>query len=489
MYQPPLRAASAVVSARYRLFVGLLAVLPGLAWPAAAQLRPLVLQNATVLTGDGKTIEGASIMINSGRITAVGPRVDAPFLARKVDARGKFVTPGLIDLHTTFGLVLDGGTGGGLATAAAADAFNRFAEDDIRAALRQGVTTVYVPARPPTGVGGVGAVVRLIPGGEPNDVVLKREAALHVTIDASNSQGPLQRVKALTELRKLMRGAKEYRENWEDYLEELKEYEEKLAKEAKDQPSEGDKTATNPAGDRKPGRASRVADGGKAAPPPGTPDEKKREDAKGEKKDDKKDEIKKPAQPPNDRNAATILRVFDGELVLRGEANTPSDIAAVLDLAIEYGAALILEGGAGAHLLADRIAAARVPVVLSAPPETVAYAAGPTEFRRADAAAVLARAGVDVYFGTGVVSAGETPRLALLAARAVGHGLDSDKALAAITSKAADLLGLEELGRIAPGKQADLVVWSDHPFAPGARVERVLVSGREVFVADGAEGE
>jgi imidazolonepropionase-like amidohydrolase len=44
----------------------------------------------------------------------------------------------------------------------------------------------------------------------------------------------------------------------------------------------------------------------------------------------------------------------------------------------------------------------------------------------------------------------------------------------------------QQIGRLKKGLRGDVVVWSDHPFAPGARVERVFVGGREVYRA-GAE--
>lgn len=447
---------------------------------ARAQIRPIVIQNATILTGDGRTLEHGSVMLSGGKITAVGTNVEASFLARKINAEKKFVTPGLIDLHSTIGLALDNGVGGGMATAHAADAFNRFAADDIKAALRQGITTVYLPARSGAGVGGLGAVVSLLPESDPNIVILKRDAALSATVDGLGRMGPVQRVKSITELRRLFRAAKEYREAWEDYADDLKEYEEKLAKAAKDAPAEGKAGETKPAPNAK---HSKAGEGDKP--------EKDADKKKDEKKDDKdkKDELKKPNAPPVDRNLATILKALDGELHVRIEADAANDILNALEFAGEYRLALILEGGAAASRVAPRLAAAHVPVILSGQPDSLAYAPGPDEDADPAAAAILAKAGVDVYFGTGVVPPGATPRLTLEVARAVGHGFDPHRALSAVTSKAADLLGLDDLGRVATGKRADLVIWSGDPFAPTSTVERVIIGGSEVYVADGDSSE
>ncbi|HUU95228.1 MAG TPA: amidohydrolase family protein, partial [Phycisphaerae bacterium] len=201
---------------------------------------------------------------------------------------------------------------------------------------------------------------------------------------------------------------------------------------------------------------------------------------------EKKEELKKPTEPKKDRNAEVLLRVIDGELRLRVEAHLPADILNVLQIAEEFNAALILEGATGAHLVADRLAELEVPVVLSAPPAPVVYVPGAGRHTRPDAAAILREAGVDVYFGSGVLSSPTAaPQLALRVARAVGHGFDADAALETITFKAAGLLGVEkEIGRVKRGLRADLVIWSDHPFAPGATVERAFVGGREVYHAD-----
>jgi imidazolonepropionase-like amidohydrolase len=64
--------------------------------------------------------------------------------------------------------------------------------------------------------------------------------------------------------------------------------------------------------------------------------------------------------------------------------------------------------------------------------------------------------------------------------------LPPERALAVLTSDAAKLLGVsDKIGRIDRGLSADLVVWSEHPFSAGARVERVYIAGREVYSAEG----
>ncbi len=444
--------------------------------PLLAQVRPVAIQEATILTGDGRTIERGTVVFQGGKISAVGRKAEVSFMAKKIQAAGKYVTPGLIDAHST--LALRFAPAGDQATAKAVDGFDRYAEDEIRAALREGVTAIYVPSRSASGIGGLGAVIRLQPrpGDDWEEFVLTDEAALCAAVGAQGSQGPLARVKAAEALRQRFRAAKEYRQAWEDYEEDLEEYEKKLVERAKKKAQE------KKAEEKK--QPSKKGTGGKKNAP--SRDRQKPDQDKPRKKDEKKEELKKPTEPKKDRNAEVLLRVIDGELRLRVEAHHPADILNVLQIAEEFNAALILEGATGAHLVADRLAELEVPVVLSAPPAPVVYVPGAGRHARPDAAAILREAGVDVYFGSGVLpSPTAPPQLALRVARAVGHGFDADAALETITFKAAGLLGVEkEIGRVKRGLRADLVIWSDHPFAPGATVERVFVGGREVYHAD-----
>lgn len=73
--------------------------------PAAAQKAPIVIKNATVHTGEGSVIENATIVIENGKITAVGKDVKIPAGAEVTDAAGKHVYPGLVLPSSNLGLV------------------------------------------------------------------------------------------------------------------------------------------------------------------------------------------------------------------------------------------------------------------------------------------------------------------------------------------------------------------------------------------------
>lgn len=64
---------------------------------------PLVLTGATILDGTGGRVDDGDVVTANGTIVAVGQRLPRPAGATIIDARGKWITPGLIDPHTHLG--------------------------------------------------------------------------------------------------------------------------------------------------------------------------------------------------------------------------------------------------------------------------------------------------------------------------------------------------------------------------------------------------
>ncbi|MCS6946491.1 MAG: hypothetical protein NZM12_02615, partial [Steroidobacteraceae bacterium] len=65
---------------------------------------PTLIRNATLLIGDGTRIDEGDLLIENGRIARVGRDLRAPAGARIIDARGRWVTPGIIDVHSHLGV-------------------------------------------------------------------------------------------------------------------------------------------------------------------------------------------------------------------------------------------------------------------------------------------------------------------------------------------------------------------------------------------------
>ena len=70
---------------------------------------PTLLQGATVLTGAGDRLDDADVLMSDGKIKAIGQDVRSDG-ATVVDASGRWITPGVIDLHSHLGVYPSPGT-------------------------------------------------------------------------------------------------------------------------------------------------------------------------------------------------------------------------------------------------------------------------------------------------------------------------------------------------------------------------------------------
>ena len=70
--------------------------------------RPTLIRGATVMTATGEEIAGADVLMVDGKIAGVGPGLAAPAGALEIDGTGRFVTPGIIDTHSRWCVVLAG---------------------------------------------------------------------------------------------------------------------------------------------------------------------------------------------------------------------------------------------------------------------------------------------------------------------------------------------------------------------------------------------
>ena len=151
---------------------------------------PVAVVGGEVHRGDGKVLPGATVLIEDGKIAAVGSGLAIPEGAEIVDAAGMVVTPGFIDSQTLLGAEPSGG--GALVSLAgepaaamtpAARAADRFAEDLAPLWLREGVTTVYLSPDPRRLLGGMGAVVKL--AGPRETAVVQEEGAVAASFGES----------------------------------------------------------------------------------------------------------------------------------------------------------------------------------------------------------------------------------------------------------------------------------------------------------------
>ena len=177
----------------------------------------------------------------------------------------------------------------------------------------------------------------------------------------------------------------------------------------------------------------------------------------------------------------TLARVLFESLPTRTFVNTPDDILTALRLAEEFELHVVLDSAAGAHVVAEAIAEAGVPVVVG--PTIIGMGdGGPYEgFAHTPAnAGKLHAAGVRIAFGTNDAGRGRAVAMEAIVAKA--HGLPESAALAAVTSEAAAILGIDDrVGSLEPGKDADIVVWENRPISTWAVTRFVIVDGETVF--------
>jgi imidazolonepropionase-like amidohydrolase len=173
-----------------------------------------------------------------------------------------------------------------------------------------------------------------------------------------------------------------------------------------------------------------------------------------------------------------VLPVLAREVPLVVHADRASDIEAALRLGERYGIRLILVGATEAWRHAEQLATQKVPVILD--PITNAPESFDRLFARADAAAILARAGVSLVLTTSDFTSHNLRKLAQAAGNAVRAGLPYADALAAITHNAADAFGMTKHGRLAPGAVGNVVVWSGDPLELSSSPKHVFIHGVSV---------
>jgi imidazolonepropionase-like amidohydrolase len=388
----------------------------------------LAIVGGRVLPIEGMPFEDGSILIEDGRISALGPDIPIPDGAERVDARGKVILPGLVDAHVHLGVHEEAEGWAGQDTnemtnpvtpqVRALDAIN---PDDLgfQDAISGGVLTVNVNPGSGNPIGGQTVALRCA-GRTVDEMVLRAPSGLK---------------SALGENPKRVYG-------------ERKEY-----------PSTRLGTAAVI-------RESFV----KAA---NYLDKQERGGSDGD-----------PVE--RDLRWEALGLVLRREIPWRQHCHRADDIATALRLAEEFGYRLVIDHGTEAALLADRIAARGVPVLIG----PLLTSRSKVELRRRSLAnpGNLATAGVEI----GIITDHPVVPIQLLhvqAALAVKEGLDPEAALRAVTLTPARVLGVDDrLGSLTPGKAATLCVWSGDPLDVRSRVEAAWIDGRQVLGAGGEDG-
>jgi imidazolonepropionase-like amidohydrolase len=397
----------------------LLAAFPLCGVAATAQERPIAFRGALVIPVDGDPIANGVVVVEGGKIAAVGDAATPiPGDAEVRDVTGKVIFPGLVDAHSHVGAVNGGDSSAPLHPGVRAlDSIDARA-DSLWRARAGGITTVNV--MPGSGLLMSGQTVYLKLRKDPrtiDDLLFCADAAFDICggmkmANGTNPMGaapmPGTRAKSAALVRQLYVKAQEY--------------------------------------------------------------QRKVEAAAG-------DDEKEP--PARDLELEALGEVLSGERIVQHHTHRHNDIATVLRLREEFGFRLVIQHGSESWLIADEIAAAGVPVSMT----LVDAPGGKEETLRLvlDGPAILERAGVDVGFNTDDYIT-DSRLLLRSPALAVRYGMSREKALEAVTLAPARMLGLDQrLGSLVAGKDADLIVLSGDPLSVYSHVEETWVEGELVF--------
>lgn len=196
----------------------------------------------------------------------------------------------------------------------------------------------------------------------------------------------------------------------------------------------------------------------------------------------------KPARPGREPQLDSLLSSLDiaamkpvmaGQVPLVVSANRASDILAAIALARQYKLRLVISGGAEAWLVASQLAAYKAGVILD--PLLQLPEGFDSLSARSDNARLLTSAGVVVAFSSDQTATYNARNLRQLAGNAVRFGLDPAAALAAITLNPARLYGVDaQLGSLAVGKLADLVLWDGDPLELSSYPAAVFIGGERM---------
>ncbi len=460
----------------------------------------LVIQGGTIHLGNGQTLEGGVVIIENGKISAVGADVAVPEGATIIDAATRHVFPGLIDCGAR--LCVDPSTlteGSALIQANVVDALEFFDVEQEQEALSQGITSIYVGGLGRGNLNGFGAFLKLRPGATAAEKVIHKDSMVHVLLGRPDATAH-EKLRAQAAFSGQLQAARKYIESFDDYNEKLEEYKkalQKLLEEIEKDPSKAKVPKTEggkPEPEAKPAEtpappAEGEGEGRRRRPrrPPGNVweeilgvearvlalEEPAKPAAEGEKKEEKKEEAPKKPQPPQRTPAMEAWRqVLEGKVTLCVTANTAADVQNLLDLRSEYRFRLVLFGGTQGEALATELKEAGIPLIFTVQPGT----------KEVGNAVRLHNEGVSTVLATAGQSPLESRTLPLCVASVIAEGMDASAALSAVTSRAAKVLGVDaRVGSLSVGKDADVVIADAPPFATSTRVLQVLIEGRTVY--------
>ena len=399
---------------------------------------PTLITHATILTGTGERLDDASLLMTDGKIAFVGEG-DIPEGVTTIDASGRWVTPGLIDVHSHLGVYaspsVKAHSDGNEMTNPTTP--NVWAEHSVwpqdpgfSRALAGGVTTLQTLPGSGNLIGGRGVTLKNVystsyqgmkfPGAPYGLKMACGENPKRVYGD--RKQLPSTRMGNMAAYRAQWIAAQRYIDDWAAY-------------------------------------------------------EKKRSDGK----DDAK-------APKRDLKMETLAAVLKGEILVHMHCYRADEMMTILDMADEFGYKVTaFHHGVEAYKIADKLAEKNVCGALWA--DWWGFKMEAYDGIQENIAIVDRPQGscaiVHSDSAEGIQRLNQEAAKAMTRGNLAGMDIPPERAIGWITSNAAKSLGIDDqTGSLETGKMADVVIWSGNPFSVYAKADRVFIDGALVYDRD-----
>jgi len=419
----------------------------------ALESSPTLIKNATVLTGTGERLEQTDVLLSDGQIAWIGEG-ELPAEVEVVDATGRWLTPGIIDVHSHLGVYpspgVDAHSDGNEATApVTAEVWAEHSvwpqDPGFNRALAGGITSLQILPGSANLFGGRGVTLKNVPAtayqamkfpGAPHGLKMAcGENPKRVYGDRNSA--PSTRMGNLAAYRTAWIKAQKYIRDWE-------EYERKIAEASKTSSESGDSD----------GSAMALA----AA-------------------------LNKP--PTRDLELETLAGALKGEILVHMHCYRADEMLTILDMADEFGYKVgTFHHGVEAYKIADRLAENNVCGALWADwwgfkmeaydgiQENIALVDRPQ-----NSCAIVHSDSEE-----GIQRLNQEAAKVMARADVVGMDIPPERAIRWITANAAKSLGiLDKTGTITAGKMADVVIWNQNPFSVYAKADQVFVDGALLY--------
>ncbi|MGD2129010.1 MAG: amidohydrolase [Lysobacterales bacterium] len=402
--------------------------------------EPVLIVNATILTGTGERIDNGSLLMSEGRIERVAgsSREIRAGDAKVIDAGGRWVTPGLIDVHSHLGVYpsphvkahSDGNEATDPVTAEVWAEHSIWPQDPgFSRALAGGVTALQVLPGSANLIGGRGVTLKNVPSvsyqgmkfpGAPYG--LKMACGENPKrVYGEKGRAPSTRMGNVAGYRAQWIEARRYIHDWEEYE------------------------------NRKPG----------------------------------KNGDKDVSEPKRDLRLETLAGALKGEILVHMHCYRADEMLTILDMADEFGYKVTaFHHGVEAYKIADTLAERGVCGALWA--DWWGFKAEAYDGIQENIAIVDRPPGscaiVHSDSAEGIQRLNQEAAKAMTRGRRAGMDIEPERAIRWVTSNAAKALGiLDRTGTLEPGKMADVVLWNGNPFSVYALADQVYIDGALLY--------